>query len=824
MQMKRNLFIIYLTSLIFLNSVIPCNSQENSQQIRSYDTLGSAVYFRYKSNERWERYAKVGDYPDVMVEIGEKGDRIIFWRGASYRPFIETSTSTSRVTDLEAEQRKPKSVVPNHRVVEYETKRSFVDALVPVKGDGTSLMFDVINRYSHARIVENSPARVIVLWRYIPDFSNPRPEGWTEEYFSIYPDGTCYRSVKTGTETPEEYSNPSHFKNQTLLFNGEGVSGLSESWINASALKVDQSSLDDFNFYGFDNERGSYNFEPRVSGHSGTIHFEIVSDVENLAVFVKNWGDAGIIVTVNGEPFDNYKKGYVAGMDNDNLVLWFDRSFKTGNKVSIISKGAGIPVVRTPVRDPYKLELPVFPEGSADPGPFGAYYTTFKYWDLWDAPWRVGDYADVVVQFDQSPNRLVFWRGTSYVPHWTNDKNIWYNNEFCERRGRDSGLKGLCEPMNEHETRYTHVKIIQSNDARTLLHWRYAPPTLNYEHPFVDETGWGDYVDEYYYVYPDESSVRYANLYTSAPHVFHEYHEAIPVTQPGQYPDDILENNALSVANIKGDVISYDFTDGFPPDSTFKDGYNIVQVGLKGEFKPYFITESSGVWWDPISDPGEVKRFNQYDDWPAWPEKYRRESYKEDPVTEYKNYSEFLPSHTSLMHLDWNSYESDYSGPVIRLSRVMLNGMTNENDVKSLIPLARYWENPPQIKVSGYGYSGASFDKSQKAYIINKRVEWEESLINRDDKKFPDPKPDQIIMEILASVESPVINPCFVINNWPEHVKAKLYINGEEMEKGKDFRQGIEKYYSDWATKSSLIIWVRYTSEEVEKFKIEMDD
>jgi hypothetical protein len=322
--------------------------------------------------------------------------------------------------------------------------------------------------------------------------------------------------------------------------------------------------------------------------------------------------------------------------------------------------------------------------------------------------------------------------------------------------------------MNEHECRYTHVKIIHSTDARALVHWRYVPSMLSYEHPFVDETGWGDYVDEYYYVYPDESGVRNVNLYTSGPNVFHEVHEAIPVTQPGQYPEDILEMNALSVANNSGEVIYYDFSDGFPPDSAFKDGFNIIQVGVKGEYKPFAIAETTGVWWDPISRPGDVKRFNQYDDWPAWPEEYRRKSYDEDPETEYKEYSEFLPSHSSLMHLDWNSYESEYSGPVMRLSRIMLNGMTS-GDVKSLVPLARYWENPPLVEVTGYGYSPAIFDKSQKAYLINKRIDWVESLINRDDKKFPDPRPDELNLRVLASDESPLINPCFVINNWPEH-------------------------------------------------------
>jgi hypothetical protein len=76
------------------------DSPEDIQLTRSYTTLGDAVYFRYNSNERWERYAKVGDYPDVLVEIGDNGDRIIFWRGASYRPFIETATINTYVTSV----------------------------------------------------------------------------------------------------------------------------------------------------------------------------------------------------------------------------------------------------------------------------------------------------------------------------------------------------------------------------------------------------------------------------------------------------------------------------------------------------------------------------------------------------------------------------------------------------------------------------------------------------------------------------------------------------------------------------------------------------
>jgi hypothetical protein len=790
---------------------------------RSYDTLGDAIYFRYNSNERWEKYAKVGEYSDVLVEIGDKGDRIIFWGGSSYRPFIETATLKNGLTEFEPVQRGLKSFVPNHKYLITETSRNYVDVLIPTNGDGKGIKFDTINRYSHVRIVENSPARVIVQWRYIPDFSKPRPENWTEEYFTIYPDGTCFRSIKTGTETLADYNDPSHIILQQLLFTNNGVFGLPESWIKPSALTLDETTKTNFNFLGFDKIKGCYNFEAKKSGHSRKINFEITEEVENPAILVKKWGDAGVSIMIDGEAFKNYKIGYIEEMDNDDLVLWINMRFRSGSKVSIIPIGGSLPVVRAPVRDPYKSEVPIFPESSSDPGPFGAYFTTLKYWELWDQPWRVGDYADVVVQFEQSVDRLIFWRGTSYVPHWTNDKNFWYNNEFCERRAEDAGLEGLGEPMNEHECRYTHVKIIQNNDARAVIHWRYVPCTLKYEHPFVDETGWGDYVDEYYYVYPDETCIRDVKLYTSVPNRFNEFQEVIPLVNPGMIPEDILETNALSLANVSGKVRIFDFKDGFPINDNFEDGLNIVLVGMKGKRKPFVISESYGQWHDPISRPDDT-RFNHYDDWPAWPEKYRREDWARDPDNNYRNFWKFLPSHSSLMHLDWDNYESNLDGPIVFIRKILLNGMTSSNDITSLIPLTKYWEKAPLIKVKGYGFSGALYDKAQKAYQLERRISWKEKMVNRDDDKKINGKADQVVLLVLASKESPLINPCFIINNWPIDTKAELYIDGKEIAQGKNFRQGIEKSYKNWQVKSSLVIWVQHTAEKEVDFTIKMAD
>ena len=33
---------------------------------------------------------------------------------------------------------------------------------------------------------------------------------------------------------------------------------------------------------------------------------------------------------------------------------------------------------------------------------------------------------------------------------------------------------GDFEPMSDKQDRYSHVRIVENNDARTVIHWRYA--------------------------------------------------------------------------------------------------------------------------------------------------------------------------------------------------------------------------------------------------------------------------------------------------------------------------------------------------------------
>ena len=94
---------------------------------------------------------------------------------------------------------------------------------------------------------------------------------------------------------------------------------------------------------------------------------------------------------------------------------------------------------------------------------------------MWDEPRRVGPDSDVVVRFDESPIRLVFWQGTNYGGDWVTENNKWYTDEFVETGGPIDCPGGEdCEPMSDKQNRYWRVRNLENTDARAVVHWRYA--------------------------------------------------------------------------------------------------------------------------------------------------------------------------------------------------------------------------------------------------------------------------------------------------------------------------------------------------------------
>lgn len=436
--------------------------------------------------------------------------------------------------------------------------------------------------------------------------------------------------------------------------------------------------------------------------------------------------------------------------------------------------------------------LAQMPSGPEGPGRFGAYYTTLNYEQAWDAPWRIGGDADVLVRFDTGGHKFVFWRGTSYIPCWVTDTGIWYTNEFVERNGADCpNTQGCCEPMSDKQCRYSHVRIIENTDARAVIHWRYAPVDVNYNHPFIDpDTGWSDWVDEYYCLYPDAVGVRKITVHSSAPEKWMEWHEAIVLNQPGTMPEDNIELGAVSVANMKGESKTYAWTEKGAPDfHPQPKNANILKVNLKAEQSPFAIIppsqEARGRVVTPYRGHGDGSFFNFWDHWPV----------SAIAVDVRLAKSSQRPSHSSLAHIAhqrddlWKFYEEGEN----RRVKIMLHGMT-KLDAADLAPLAKSWVNAPALKLNSDGYDNMGYEQTERAYHLVKTGNEAEAPLS---------------FHLLASPERPVINPAFVVRNWGENDVA-LELDGQRIEKGPAFRYG----HRHTLAGTDLIVWLEIESKK----------
>ena len=95
-----------------------------------------------------------------------------------------------------------------------------------VEIQGQEPMSEKKNLINHVRIVEQSPARVIVHWRYplkIQGISSliiiliPGGVSWSDWYFTIYPDGTAFKRLRLWTD-----GRRTHEFHESMVITGPG--------------------------------------------------------------------------------------------------------------------------------------------------------------------------------------------------------------------------------------------------------------------------------------------------------------------------------------------------------------------------------------------------------------------------------------------------------------------------------------------------------------------------------------------------------------------------------------------------------------------------
>ena len=456
------------------------------------------------------------------------------------------------------------------------------------------------------------------------------------------------------------------------------------------------------------------------------------------------------------------------------------------------------------------LGPPVLPSGPKGPGRFGAYYTRLRYTEEWERPWRVGDQPDVVVRFENHPTRLVFWRGTSYVPAWVTENGIWYVNEFYENQRE--GMPTSAEPMADKQARYSTVKILESTPARVVVQWRYAPVSVHYEPVFVDPlTGWGDWVEETYTVYPDGTCVRKIHTFSSSPYVvegqgageinFRQFHESIVINPPGTRPEDNIKPGAITLGNMRGEIHTYNWEKEPPGEKAAFDAEtlrtlhrisdrdthlhkwltepaqgNIHLVNLKAKYSPFVIVDPRQVAIDCYA--GEIIRErSMFPWWNHWPVSQQIRSNGRWAVAPDR------VSHSSLTHIQsWKPHEERPDG----VTMVMLNGLT-AGDVMDLLPLAKAWLEAPPIQAHTAGFHAQGFDRAEGAFLVERR----------------NPAATTLDITLQAASGSPLVNPALVIRHW-NSASAKVRVNGKLLAEGAKLRTGIIERLDG----EDLVVWV----------------
>ncbi len=78
-------FCLAITSVLMVSCTTP---QEVSRELK-LGTFG-AFYTKIQSGEDFEKYSRTGDYADIVVDLGTENSKLVFWRGSSYLPYLET--------------------------------------------------------------------------------------------------------------------------------------------------------------------------------------------------------------------------------------------------------------------------------------------------------------------------------------------------------------------------------------------------------------------------------------------------------------------------------------------------------------------------------------------------------------------------------------------------------------------------------------------------------------------------------------------------------------------------------------------------------------
>ncbi|MEM6342354.1 MAG: LamG-like jellyroll fold domain-containing protein [Bacteroidota bacterium] len=424
------------------------------------------------------------------------------------------------------------------------------------------------------------------------------------------------------------------------------------------------------------------------------------------------------------------------------------------------------------------IESRVLPGQAGNSPSFGATHSRLAYHDLWDNMWRVSEFEDVTVKFDDLPTSYVYWRGTTHGVNMVTENNLWMSDQsveiFCGDNGfppAPSGNPSLSEHMSDKEARYSHVRVIENTPARVVMHWRYAVADV-----FYDQCTDANFVDEYHTIYPDGNLFRNTTFWANGEDVVSS--DLQPLSSPALLPADVVNMQALSIANLNGTSADLDWSAGIPVGedeilmANFKSNWKIYQAYTEGfSAGPWGANNQSAQSSAPFAGP-----------WNHWPVSRiisdGRQAWDGDGRV----------NHFAL---------STGGGGSVIMYGFSNQGSNSSQDPTTVIPVVKAWrDSPPISNVSGASSEGYNLD--QREYNLTRTAA-------------------TISFTLAGSASTPILNPCFVIKNWNANAATPLLINGAP---ATNYRQGI---FVDTDGTETLVLFVEIQSNASTTFEIQTD-
>jgi len=334
--------------------------------------------------------------------------------------------------------------------------------------------------------------------------------------------------------------------------------------------------------------------------------------------------------------------------------------------------------------------------------------------------------------------------------------------------------------------------IVSASPARVVVRYRGALVNNKGEIAHTDREsgspyGEGDWADEWYYIYPDGLSVRHVRIYSgyaqgassfwssSASVGFETQETFVRGLVAGNQPMDDIEIEPITLARLDGALRRISYLH-YPAERDLFPGSSIQIVNVYEALKPFTIVPAGNTdimpYWGPPSDQANLYSTKVV----AWP----RVPYFETGYTS---------ALTHVINRSWHRQTEN------TLEQVYLLGLTGtveeEARVAELVQLATSWQFPPEAWVIGNEGSLLEYRMEEGAYHVNGTT-------------------SDLAIRFNASEGQPLVDPCLVVQGWPEDAPFELLIDGRPLHANSDFYYGFESSEGDT---QALVLWIDLAAE-----------